>query len=297
MHAAIALVLVGLAAGYLARRLRRFPPEASDVLNRFVIDVCVPAMILLTVPQLQLRWELATLAILPWVLAGVGYLVAQLAARTLGLDRGGAAALFLCIALGNTSFLGFPMCAALLGEASIPLAAVYDQLGSFLLLSLVAPFVIARASGGQAPSLWGMLRRVVAFPPFIALVVAVVPWPQPRWLTEVFRTFGGALIPIAMFAVGLRLRLTPPPQKAAFAVGLVVKLGLMPLLAFGLARLLGAPPDVFTVAVVESAMPAMITAGALAMAEGLAPELAASLVGWGILLAPVTVPVWAALVQ
>lgn len=297
MDAPIAIVLFGLAAGYLARRLRRFPPEAADVLNRFVIDVCVPAMILLTVPQLRLRWDLFTLVVIPWVLAGFGYGAAHLAARVLKLDRGATAALFLCIALGNTSFLGFPLCAALLGEASIPLAAVYDQLGSFLLLSLVAPLVIARAGGQHVPSFGAMLRRVVAFPPFLALVVAVLPWSQPLWLTEVFRIFGAALIPIAMFAVGLRLRLTPPPQKVAFALGLALKLGVMPLLAFALGRALGAPPEVFAVAVVESAMPAMITAGALAMAEGLAPELAAAWVGWGILLAQVTVPAWAAIVQ
>jgi len=297
MNAPLALVLLGLAAGYVARRLQRFPPEAADVLNRFVIDVCVPSMILLTVPTLRLRLDLVILVVVPWVLACVGFVLSELSARGFGLDRRTAAALFLCVALGNTSFLGFPLCAALLGPDSIPLAAVYDQLGSFLLLSIVAPLVIARAGGRGAPTLGAMSWRVVTFPPFLALVLALLPWTQPAWLTEVFRAFGNALIPIAMFAVGLRLRVTPPAEKGVFALGLAVKLGVMPLLAFGLARALGAQSDVMAVAVLESAMPAMITAGALAMAEGLAPELAAAWVGWGIVLAQVTVPAWATLVR
>jgi predicted permease len=65
----------------------------------------------------------------------------------------------------------------------------------------------------------------------------------------------------------------------------------LPALAFVVASLGGATPDVLRVAVLESAMPPMVTAGALAAAAGLAPELAAALVGYGILLSLVTLPV------
>lgn len=44
--------------------------------------------------------------------------------------------------------------------------------------------------------------------------------------------------------------------------------------------------------VLESAMPTMITAAALAISHRLAPRLAATLVGYGILLSLVTLPVW-----
>ena len=40
-----------------------------------------------------------------------------LLAKPLGLDRGARTTLFLCVGLGNTSFLGFPLCSALLGDA------------------------------------------------------------------------------------------------------------------------------------------------------------------------------------
>ena len=46
------------------------------------------------------------------------------------------------------------------------------------------------------------------------------------------------------------------------------------------------------VSVLESAMPTMITAGALAIAHNLAPRLAAALVGYGILLSLLTLPAW-----
>ncbi len=295
MASTLALFFLLLLAGYVARRLARFPDSAADVLNRFVIDVCVPAAILRLVPGLTLRAEHSLLAVVPWLIAGVAYVLSRVLAKPLGLDRGARTTLFLCLGLGNTSFLGFPLCAALLGEQSIPLAAVYDQLGSFMLLSTVGVIAIARATGGDTPTLRATVRRIVAFPPFIALVLALLPLPHPAWLDEALTKIGAALVPTAMFAVGLRTRITPPDNARALLVGLGLKLVMMPLLALGFTILVGASHEVLTVTVLETAMPPMITAGALAMAAGLAPDLAAAFVGWGIVLGLVSVPAWAAL--
>src|SRR5690606_14312358 len=127
--------------------------------------------------------------------------------RVFGWDPATTAAVFLCTSLGNTAFLGFPLIGALLGEQAVPLAVVYDQLGSFLLLTTVAPVVIGRASGGGAPGPLALAKKVVLFPPFLALIVALLPLPQPVWLSSVLTTISQALVPTAIFAVGLRMRI------------------------------------------------------------------------------------------
>ncbi len=297
MSPALILVVLLLASGYLARRFGHFPEQGSDAFNRFVIYLCVPAVILRVVPELEMRWDLLTLAVIPWALAAIAFVVSRTLSRVFHFDRQTETAFFVCTALGNTSFLGFPLCSALLGPDALPLATVYDQLGSFLLLCLLLPFVIARASGGDSPPLTTLLRRIVGFPPFIALVLAFLPLPRPAWWLTVLEDLSRALVPTAMFAVGLRLRVTPPKEMAAFVSGLVVKLGFLPLCAYVLARLLDAPPAILQVAVVESAMPAMISAGAIVMAAGFAVELVAALVGWGIVVGIVVIPLWAQLVR
>lgn len=295
MASTLALFFLLLAAGYVSRRLARVPSAAADVLNRFVIDICVPAAILRLVPTLTLRAELGLLAAVPWLMAGLAYGLSRLLARPLGLDLGARTAFFLCVGFGNTSFLGFPLCSALLGESSVPLAAVYDQLGSFMLLSTVGVIAIARATGGDAPSFASTVRRIVSFPPFIALLLALIPVAHPVWLDDALAKIGAALVPVAMFAVGLRTRITPPDNAKALAVGLALKLFVMPAVALFIATAAGASPEVLQVAVLETAMPPMITAGALAVAAGLAPDLAAAWVGWGIVLGLFTVPAWAQL--
>lgn len=297
MVSALLTVLGLLFVGYWMQRLGRLPSNAAEVLNRFVIDICLPATILRLVPKLSLGMGVAPLVIVPWAIAGLSYVMVRLFARPLGLDATTRTALFLATALGNTSFLGFPLCHALLGEASIPLAAVYDQFGSFLLLSTIAPLALGKLAGGERPRARDLVLRVLGFPPFLALLLALLPLPFPALLDPILAVVAAPLIPVAMVAVGLKLRLTPPRPKRVLALGLALKLLILPAAAWGLAKALGAPPLVTEVAVLETAMPTMVTAGALMMASGVESEQAAAFVGWGLVIALVTVPAWSFLLH
>jgi malate permease and related proteins len=301
MTSALVLVCFMFFAGYLARRFERLPENTADVLNRFVIDVCVPATILRLVPGLALGTQLALLAFTPWFIAALAWLVARATQNILRLDRSQTTALFLATSLGNTSFLGFPLCQALLGEGSVPLAAVYDQLGSFLLLGTVAPVALARVTAETSPALMALMGRVLRFPPLLALLFALLlgamrapRWP---WLESLLAGAAAPLVPLAMFAVGFKLRFVPPRPMRVFVLGLILKLVLFPLVAWGLSRAFNAPRLLLQVNVLETAMPTMITAGALMMAHGVASELAAAFVGWGLLLSLISVPAWAALLR
>lgn len=295
MAAALTLILSMLALGHLCARLRALPDAAPEVLNRFVITVSLPAMVLRLVPKLHFETSLLAVVAVPWLLAAVFSVLVNAVSKALRLSRGVTGALLLCVPLGNTSFLGFPMVAALLGPDAVRFAVLYDQLGSFLLLSTYGLFVVARYSGEAEPSVRTILLRILKFPPFVALLVAFLPLPRPAVLESVLERVGDTLVPLAMFAVGLKLSLRPPKETGPLLFGLGSKLLLSPLLAFTFLSLVGASHEALRVAVFEAGMPSMITAGALSILAGLAPELAAALVGYGVLLALVTLPVLARL--
>ena len=140
---------------------------------------------------------LSTLALVP------------LLGRAFGWRRDEVAVLMLCVALGNTSFIGFPMISALLGEQALPYAVVYDQFGTFLLLSTFGLVVIARYSGEAPPGWREIALRIVRFPPLWALAFGLVLMPEtpPAWIAGGLQKLADALLPLVMLAVGLSLRL------------------------------------------------------------------------------------------
>ena len=297
---AFALILAMLALGMLFARLRTLPDSAAETLNLVVLYVCLPAAILIHVPRLRMDPSLLGIVATPWLLALAGSGAVLLLARLARLRRDETAVLLLCVVLGNTSYIGFPMVGALLGEQALPYAVVYDQFGTFLLLSTFGLYVLARYDGDAPPTLRRIALRIVGFPPVWALVagLTVMPEQPPAWVAEGLRKLADALLPLVMLAVGLSIRLRMPMDEVRpLAAGLALKLVAMPLLALGIALLLGMPADMRQVSVLESGMPPMITAAALAISHGLAPRLAAAMVGYGIVLSLATLPGWMLVLQ
>ncbi|MFT4178437.1 MAG: AEC family transporter [Thermomonas sp.] len=297
---AFALILGMLALGMLFARLRMLPDSAPEVLNLVVLHVCLPAAVLIYVPRLRLDASLLALVATPWLLMGATVALVLACTRWLHLRRDQHAVLLLCVGLGNTSFIGYPMVQALLGEQALPYAVVYDQLGSFLLLSSFGLYVVAAYGGDTPPSPRAFALRMLRFPPLWALVFAFVAMPEhpPAWIAAMLRRLSDALLPLVMLAVGLSIRLRMPHEELRpLLAGLALKLLLLPLLALGLGKAMGLHGDILHASVLEAGMPAMVTAGALAISHGLAPRLAAALVGYGILLSLLSLPGWAWLLR
>ncbi len=293
---AFALILTMLALGMVFARLRVFPENAADVLNRVVLYVCLPAAVLIYVPRLHMDASLLGVAATPWVLAVATVALVTLASRVFGFRRDEHAVLLLCVALCNSSFVGYPMVRALLGEHALPYAVVYDQFGTFVLLSTFGLYVLARYGGDTPPTTREIGLRIVKFPPVWALLFALTLMPEqpPAWIGAALKNLADAMLPLVMLAVGLTIQLKLPRDEVKpLAVGLLLRLLVMPALALPLSFAFGMSGEMLQANVLESAMPPMITAAALAISHQLAPRLAAAMVGYGILLSLVTLPMWA----
>lgn len=294
--AAFWLILAMLALGLLFQRLRSFPDNAPEVLNKVVLYVCLPAAVLRYAPRLELGPDVLAVAAVPWALLGATVVLVGLTTRFLRLRRDEHAVLLLCVALGNTSFLGYPLVRALLGEAALPYAVIYDQFGAFLILSTFGLYVLARYGGDAEPTWRDIARRIVTFPPFLAMVfgLTLMPAEPPAWIAGGLQRLADALLPLVVLAIGLGLKLKlPRDELKPLAAGLALKLVLMPSLALLMVIWLPLDAVAHDTVVLESAMPPMITAAALAISHRLAPGLASALVGYGILISLATLPAWA----
>jgi len=297
---AFALILTMLGLGMAFSRLRALPDNTADVLNRIVLYVCLPAAVLMYVPRLHLDISLIGLVATPWLLMLCTLALVSLATRIFGFARDVHAVLLICVALANSSFIGYPMVRALLGDHALPYAVVYDQFGTFVLLSTFGLYVIARYSGDTPPTAAQILLRIARFPPLWPLLFALTLMPEqpPTWIGTGLKQLADAMLPLVMLAVGFSLQLRLPlDELKPLGIGLLLKLVVMPALALPIAWAFGLQGTMLQANVLESAMPTMITAAALAIAHRLAPRLAAALVGYGILLSLATLPAWVWVLQ
>lgn len=298
---AFLLLITCPALGWLFARRGWMPAGTHGVINAWLLRVAFPALVLEQIPRLQWDATLLFAAATPWiVILGAATLI-PLVGRRLGWSRASIGALVLTCGLGNTAFIGLPMIQALAGPQALGPALLSDQLGSFLALSTMG-VILAGLYAGDRIEPREVVRRLMRFPPFIALALALLVrqlfggWPEP--VSFVLHRLGDTLTPLALFSVGLVFRFGALRGRAQLvAVGLAWKLVLAPLAAVALALVAGVGGLPMTVGVLQAAQGPMITAGILAQEHRLDPELVTLTVGLGILLSFVTAPLWFLLIR
>ena len=279
--------------GMLFSRLKAFPKDSAQVLNMFALYVSLPALILLKVPQIVFSHEILIAALVPWGMLLFSVLLVLAAGRLWSWERSTTGVLLLVVPLGNTSFLGIPMIQAFFGAAGLPYLIVYDQIGTMMIMGTYGSFILATYGKEDPTNLSVLVRRVLLFPPTIALIIGLAArsWPYPEKLAQSLQNVGSTLVPIVMTAIGLQLRFRLPRRVLApLGCGLAVKLLVAPLAALLVCRMAGMTGMAVDVSILEAAMPPMVTAGALAVVAGLDAELAVALIGIGIILSFGTLP-------
>jgi malate permease and related proteins len=291
----IILLMLCFVAGILLRRARLMPDNAPATLNSFIIHISVPALVLLYIHGLKLSGDIVLVVAMAWLCFGLAAGFFWLTGRYLRFSRGTVGALILTGGMGNTAFFGLPMIEAYYGHQGIATGIVIDQTGSFMVLSTLAIIVAGMYSSGR-PTAASVVRNILRFPPFIALVLALLllPMEYPEWLNAVLKRLGDTLAPMALLSVGLQLRLGHLAGNGSkLAIGLAYKLLLAPLIVYLLyVPLLGAHGQAIQVTLFEAAMPPMIAASIIAQEHDLDPNLATLMVAVGLPLSFFTLSAW-----
>lgn len=289
----ILLLLICFALGLIVARVGKPVPAFAQSLNWWIINVALTALVLQLIPTIELQLDLWFLPASMWfVFLGCWALIVALG-RAWNWSRSRVGALTLVCGLGNTSFVGFPLIEALRGQEGLKYALIADQVGCFFALAIGGTIVAALYSGKVVTPV-SIVRKIVLFPPFIGLIVGVIAsmfggWPA--FFEEVLSRIGATLVPLALFSVGLQFTVrVDRSQLQAMGAGLAWKLLLAPLLVYGAGVAFSVDDRVLNIAVLESAMGPMISASILAIDHGLEPDLASAVLGVGILLSFITVP-------
>lgn len=281
-----ALIAIAILVGYILQKFKIFPEETSLILNKYIIYIPLPAIILLQVPKLTFSFDVLIPSIIAWVVMGLSAVIVLLFSKLLSWSREVTGSLLLVSILTNSSIMGIPIIELYLGEEALPYVLIYDQLGTFLALAAYGTFITAyySSSGNIHPKV--IIYKIITFPSFIALMIALLLLGREfhPLITDVLGKFANTLVPVALVAVGLQLQFKlPKGDLQPLSIALLIKLIIAPIIAFFVCYIFGWYNLAGKTSIFEAGMAPMITAGAIASMAGLAPRLSTAIVGYGII--------------
>jgi hypothetical protein len=298
----IVLIFVSILLGVSLRKLKRLPDGTPAVLNSFVVNIALPAMAIQYIHDMKVGEGAIYSAAMAWIVFVLGSIFILGLAKVFGWSKSTIGALLLTACLGNTSFVGLPLLEAIYGEGALQTGIVCDQAGSFLVLSTLGLLAATIMSAKEFNPLI-MVKRIVTFPPFIAAILAVALRGVEfnSLATFTLSRLSQTLVPIALVSIGWQLNVrwsAIKEFKTELSLGLLYKLVLAPLaIAAIYVGILGAHGIEIQETIAEAAMAPMITGAIVAEEYGLNPSLSNLMIGIGIPLSLLTVPLWAQLLR
>lgn len=284
--------------GVALRRKRWLTVEADASLMRVVVNVLTPAFILDRVlgnAALHLGSNLLVSPVLGFAGAAMGVGVAWLCRRRIGLatepeQRTFAAA----TGIQNYGYVALPLVEQLFPGNATGVLLVHN-LGVDAAMWTVSLIALGHAGFRQWPRLIN--------PPIVSVVVAVglnaaraEQW-LPHFALTTARMLGGCCFPLGIVLTGAILadsvgELRRAPGGRVLLAACALRLGLIPLLMLGMAKVAPGSLELKQVLVIEAAMPAGVFPIVLARHYGGAPATAIRVVIGTSVVGFVTIPLW-----
>ncbi len=199
--------------------------------------------------------------------------------------------------LGNTGYLGFPICLAVGGPTYFAWALFYDMLGNVFSVYGFGVWVASRFSRSEVSQLQ-LLANVIRSPTLWAFGVGVTlsQQPLPFWIDLSLRRFAWTMIPLSLILLGMRLAQVSQWRSFGYAaIALVIKIIIVPVvvgLGLSLTSLPALPRLMITL---QAGMPPAIATLVLAEEYNLDREITVAALAVGYVAALLTLPIWVAL--
>ncbi len=282
-------ILLIFLSGYI---FKRFHKDSSKELVDIVIYFIFPVFIIYKVHFLEFSEDIYIVASLAFLAFLLGIVFTLIFAKIFKIQANSAAMIVMSVAFGNTSFLGFAFVDSYYGSYALSLAIFYDQI-NMLCLSMLAPLVCSFGMTNTKLSIKKTLITIITFPPTIAFVIAIVSKliVFPEIGTLFLEKISLILVPVIMFAVGMRFELSDTKGKEK-EIGIIIAISmfLIPLTLYALFIPFLELDTAFKVSIMEAAMPPMVMATVIAIKFGLDEKLGMGALGLGMILSFVTIP-------
>lgn len=229
-------------AGYVCRRTSRLGETAAAELNKFVVWLCLPALLFRVTATADWTeiWHPKFVAVC--ALATLGVFVATLAVRWRSPRHLVDASIDgLSAAYANTGYIGIPLCVLVLGNDGLVPALIATLIVVCVLFAIA---VVCVEVGLQAEKtlhhaigkvLLALAKNPLVVAPIVGAVWAVSGWTLPQPADKFLHLLGAATTPGALVSLGAFLAAKPAGRgEGAFTLS-ALKLVVHPVLTWVLA--------------------------------------------------------------
>ncbi|RKL68227.1 auxin efflux carrier [Salipaludibacillus neizhouensis] len=244
--------------------------EIKQTLILIVLNIAVPSVILNGVFNTEVSDKLLNQAIIIFGISIIFHLGALLLAwvftKIFRFESVFAKKMTILAALGNTGFIGIPLCATIFGPVGGLLAAIFDAGLDIILFSVV----IYMLQSGRGLNIRQQLKSLVNIPllaVIIGLTSAFIGFQPPEIIKQLTALLSGLAAPLAMLYLGIlvqglfaKTRFTIYPQ-IWFPLG--IRLIIIPILALLLISLTNLEDLIIHIVIILSAMPTFTLAAIL----------------------------------
>ncbi len=243
----------GLAhAGVLDRRSQR-------TLGEIAFFVASPALMVITISQVRLEAAADNLVASSVSLAVCFAAYIGVARLLWGLSTGPLLIGALTSSYVNAGNLGIAMAAYVVGDITVVVPTLLVQM---MVVQPIALIVLDKITG-RGEGVVSALRRLLTNPLTVAaalgVVLALTGWDLPQVVVDPLRLMAGAAIPLMLMSYGAALRLSPPLGRAGHnrevLLASVLKLTVMPVVAWAVGVALGLDDRVLLGVVITAALP------------------------------------------
>lgn len=276
--------------GVILRRTGVVRKDDGGLLLKLVFYIALPALILLSIPDVEVSADLFVLPVSAAIIIFVTFGVASFVLRRFSQDREMTGTAIVGSIIMNTNFL-YPFVLILYGTAGFARIVVFDFGNSLLVLTFVY-YTACRYGSGSAQSM-GPFRRLAASPPLWALAAGLTMNALGADLNPHVRDFlasvGNLVIPLVMLALGIYFSPKLINWRLLLTV-LLVRSGGGLVLALGLSALFGLEGLTRSILIICGAAPVGYNTLVFSSLAKLDVEFAASLLSTSIFLALLYVP-------
>ena len=254
-------IFVFLGLGFVLNKTKVIDGNAEKALSKVLLTAVLPFMILNS-SQHTYSGEAVT-GMVTCAVFGICYyaltlIVMRLSLKKVNIPEAERRIMVTCTVFANTGFVGFPLMEALFGAYGLLLAAVYNLCYNLFFYT----YAVYLFSGKPKFRIVEIFRNPVSLASILAIILFVIPWRMPAFLSDTFKLIGDMTVPLSMMIMGSMLAgvkikklVTDKKAYVVSALRLIIIPAVMTGAVWGISRLVPMLPETKSVVVLMCALP------------------------------------------